>query len=66
MRSTARGMGPFMMLGKRPGTDPTCQPPPLGPRPNLVGFPRRQIMIDQTTSTGETTDRTTLMPWRYR
>lgn len=63
-----RGFGPFMALGKRPGVDPTCLPPPMGWRPTILGFPvaRRMLSIDTTTSTGATADRSTVFPWRYR
>lgn len=61
-----RGMGPNMMLGKRPGADPTTQPPPYRERrPVLVNFSRRWTVTTDSTDFAFD-ERAGLLPWRYR
>ena len=63
MRPSARNMGPFMALNKRPGGN---SPPPIGSRPTMVNFPsRRRWLTSDSTATAQV-GRNGLLPWRFR
>lgn len=61
-----KGLGPFAMMGKRPGPRPSSPPIQGGRIPVVLAFPKEPVHRDGDVSSTDETLREPRLRWRYR